>query len=115
MSGTIDSIGLRLKDARERMGFTQGKVTYLIGVEGSKIGCYETAHCEISLGKLERLATLYGYSVDYFLKTDGVDAGEVAISWANDLSDEELEIVVWARGLVSDMAVLDDVLKERGN
>ncbi len=53
--------------------------------------------------------------MDYFLKTDGVDSGEIAISLANDLSDEELEIVVWARGLVSDMAALDDVLKERGN
>ena len=97
------------------MGFTQDQVARLIGVKRWEMSCYEAGDREISLGKLERLATLYGYSVDYFLKTDGVDAGEIAISWANDLSDEELEIVVWARGLVSDMAALDDVLKELGN
>ncbi|MGI6517267.1 MAG: helix-turn-helix domain-containing protein [Bacillota bacterium] len=115
MSGNIDSIGIRLKDARERTGFTQDQVARLIGVKRWEMTCYEAGDREISLGKLERLATLYGYSVDYFLKTDGVDSGEIAISLANDLSDEELEIVVWARGLVSDMAALDDVLKERGN
>jgi transcriptional regulator with XRE-family HTH domain len=109
-------MGIRLKNARERMGLTQDQVARLIDVNRVEISYYETGSREISLGKLAQLANLYGCSVDYFLSVDDSDASGVAVAFrAENLSDQDLEIVAWARGLVSDMAVLDDVLKERGN
>jgi hypothetical protein len=54
--------------------------------------------------------------VDYFLRSDATGAGEVAVAFrAEDLSDEDLEIVAWATGLIADIAELDAALKGRSH
>lgn len=114
MKEIMGPVGMKLRDARERMGLTQEQVARLLGVKRSEVSYYETGRRLISLGKLARLAALYGYPVDYFLRTDGADASEVAVAFrAEDLSDEDLEIVTWAKGLIADIAELDAVLKGR--
>lgn len=114
MKEIMECVGMKLRDARERMGVTQEQVARLLGVKRSEVSYYETGRRPISLGKLARLATLYGYPVDYFLRTDDPDVGEVAVAFrAEDLADEDLEIVAWAKGLIADIAELDAVLKGR--
>lgn len=108
------NIGIRLREARERMALTQEQVGRLIGVSRVEVSYYETGYREISLGKLARLAALYGHSVDHFLGSDGDNLTEVAVAFrADELSDEDLQIVEWARGLISGIADLDAMLKER--
>ena len=116
MKEIMGPVGMKLRDARERMGLTQEQVARLLGVKRSEVSYYETGRRPISLGKLARLATLYGYPVDYFLRPDAAGAGEVAVAFrAQDLSDEDLEIVAWAKGLIADIAELDAALKGRAH
>jgi len=78
----MTSMGIRLKNARERIGLTQDQVARLIDVNRVEISYYETGSREISLGKLAQLANLYGCSVDYFLSVDDSDASGVAVAFA---------------------------------
>ena len=54
-------MGIRLKNARERIGLTQDQVARLIDVNRVEISYYETGSREISLGKLAQ-ANLHGCS-----------------------------------------------------
>jgi transcriptional regulator with XRE-family HTH domain len=115
VSELATAIGARLKKAREGMGLTQEQVANVLGVTRVEVSYYENGRREISLGKLARLATLYGYNAEYFLRAEDAADNDVAIAFrAEELSSDDLEIVAWARGLVSDMARLDALLKEGG-
>lgn len=108
-------IGARLREARVRMGLTQRQAASLVNITREELSYYETGRRDISLGKLARLAALYGYSMDHFLKGDAHNESEVAVAFrASDLCDDDMEIVAWARRLISDIAALDAVLEKRG-
>lgn len=112
MSELATTIGARLRKAREGMGLTQEQVAGVLGVTRAEVSYYETGRREISLGKLVRLAALYGYDLEHFLRSGGLAANDVVIAiGAENLSSEDIEIVAWARGLVSDIAQLEMLLK----
>ena len=58
----LELIGVRLKEARTRAGFTQEQVAAALNIARGQISYYENGHREIDLTTLMKLADL-GYSV----------------------------------------------------
>lgn len=56
----------KLKMLRKERGFTQSQVADKIGQERSTIACYENGSRKPAVDVLEKLAILYGVTLDYF-------------------------------------------------
>lgn len=79
-------------------------------VHSADMSNYETGRREISLGKLAQVAALYGCGVERLLQLDGFAAGAIMPFPVENLSAENLELMVWARKLISGTARLDAIL-----
>lgn len=64
-------IGERLKKMRTDRGWSQGTVADKIGVATSAVSMYENDQREPSLDIIEKLANIYGVSVDVILGKNG--------------------------------------------
>ena len=58
----------RLKEAREQSGLTQTEVAKKLGLPQSYVSKIESGERRVDAVELERLAKIYGKSVNYFLK-----------------------------------------------
>lgn len=58
----------RLKEAREQSGLTQTEVAKKLGLPQSYVSKIESGEQRVDAVELERLAKIYGKSVNYFLK-----------------------------------------------
>lgn len=56
----------KIKMLRKERGFTQSQVADKIGQERSTIACYENGSRKPAVDVLEKLAHLYGVTLDYF-------------------------------------------------
>lgn len=59
-------IGDKLKMLRKERGLTQSQVAEKIGQERSTVACYENGSRKPAVDVLEKLASLYGVTLDYF-------------------------------------------------
>lgn len=66
-----EGFATKLKNAREKTGFTQREVEAETGIQQSQIAKYETGKTEPDIEKLGILADFYGVSVDWLLGTRG--------------------------------------------
>lgn len=65
------SLGNRLRQAREKKGWTQVYVAKLLGMTSQSLSNYERGERDPDTPLLNRLAELYGVSTDYLLgRTD---------------------------------------------
>ena len=60
----------RIKELRDREGMTQKDVAEMIGVSQSTYSTYENGINYLNAERLEKLANIYGVSVDYLLGRD---------------------------------------------
>ena len=94
MKNTIQEIGNKLKDARTKCGLTQGRVEKLIGINKTQLSYYETGKREISITVLEKLAQLYGYSLEYFLMNKNMEEPKTKIAFkGEELNDNDLAFI----------------------
>lgn len=63
---------LRLKEARKAKGLTQTEVAHIIGITQNGYSNWETGKNRVDAVSLNRLAELYGVSVDYLLGTSDI-------------------------------------------
>ena len=56
----------KIKMLRKERGFTQSQVADKIGQERSTVACYENGSRKPAVDVLEKLAHLYGVTLDYF-------------------------------------------------
>ena len=61
----------KLKNARQKTGFTQREVAKETGISHSTIANYETGRTEPDIESLGTLADFYGVSADWLLGTRG--------------------------------------------
>ncbi|WP_139491816.1 helix-turn-helix domain-containing protein [Brevibacillus dissolubilis] len=67
----MDTVGARLKELRQLRKWTQQQVADLLGIERSTYTKYERNTNQTDYDLLQRLADLYGTSIDYILgRTD---------------------------------------------
>ena len=66
----------RIKELRDREGMTQKDVAEMIGVSQSTYSTYENGINYLNAERLEKLAKIYGVSVDYLLGRDSEFKGD---------------------------------------
>lgn len=92
-------IGSRLREVREKNGYSQAKLGELTGVTKVSICGYELGHKTPSAEKLDALATVLNITTDYLLGRDQVgeyvsDDGE---TYHYSISKEEMKILMELR------------------
>jgi len=106
------AIGEKLKEVRERNGFTQAEVEKATGIKRELLSYYENGRREIDIATLEKLASFYGYSIEYFIKN--TEEPEVTIAFRTDgLTEEDIEIIGWAINFVNNLYQMEKLLEKR--
>ncbi len=67
------TLGERLREAREYLGFSQDQVATFLGVPRSALSLIETGQRKVEALELKKLAGLYKRSVAYFTGEDAED------------------------------------------
>lgn len=83
----METLGYRLKKARERKRFSQVEVYKRIGINNKSLSRYEADGTEPDADTLRKLSGLYGVSVDWILGKDEKES-------VNPLPDSEIDSMV---------------------
>lgn len=99
------NIGKKLQAVREKLGLTQKQVWEYLGISSTQLSYYENGKREIGLADLNRLAQLYGYSMEYFVKNDSdMDVNDISLAFkAGEIKDEDMKVVLWARQFINNL------------
>ncbi len=68
------SLGERLREAREYLGFSQDQVATFLGASRSALSLMETGQRKVDALELKKLASLYKRSVGYFTGEEAEEA-----------------------------------------
>lgn len=84
----------RLKECREMRGLSQKEVAAILKVSAPSVSNWESEKTRPTHDNLEKLADLYGVSVDYLLGRDApVEAQKEKPVPKDELSDDERELL----------------------
>jgi len=90
-------IGQKLQEARKKAGLTQEQVADYLGINKVQLSYYENGVREISIGTLQQLADLYGYTLNYFFDDEKSTDPAVSFSFrGEELEKEDLEVIAMA-------------------
>jgi transcriptional regulator with XRE-family HTH domain len=90
------TLGERLRDAREYLGFSQEDISTYLGIPRSALSLMETGQRKVDAFELKKLAELYKRPLEYFTGHDAVaslfasDIKHLARK-VSDLSQDDLE------------------------
>lgn len=96
------ALGQRLAQAREALSLSQVEAAKLIGISQGTYSGYETGTRRINLPMLQRIADVYGVTVDWLI-------GTTAISSSSDLTVEEKDLL--SRFRIASPAIKEAVKK----
>lgn len=86
-------IGNNIKTLREGIGFTQSNIASFLNVDQSLLSKIEKGERMLSTDMLEKLACLFGVSVDA-IEDNTIEAPSMSFAFkASDLSAEDLEAI----------------------
>jgi transcriptional regulator with XRE-family HTH domain len=106
------TIGKKLREVREKNGYTQTEVEKATGVKRELLSYYENGRREIDIATLEKLAAFYGYSIEYFIKN--TEEPEITLSFRTDgLKEEDIEVIGWAKNFVNNLYQMEKLLEKR--
>ncbi len=112
MMTLLETIGHRLRIARQTSGLTQDQAASAVGIHRVQLSLYESGKREIDITMLARLAALYGYTMDHFLRQDAGEEEQVNIAFrAEDVTEEDLTLVEWAKNFVLAASELERILE----
>ena len=87
----MDSVYMRIRDLREKSGFTQEYVGEKLGISPQVYASYEKNRLKLSAGQVIELAELFHVSTDYILgKGLGVESLFPDSEFVGDVSYEKL-------------------------
>lgn len=91
-------LSAKLKELREREGWSQDEVCQRLGIKRADYASYEAGRNEPRLAKLRELCKLYNVSADYLL---GIDHSEqkATSNNTNKFSDEDCKLLQMLRAL----------------
>ncbi len=111
------TVGKRLKEVRERLGLTQKQVSDYLGINQVQLSYYENSKREIGLGDLEKLARLYGYTVDHFVNSDA-DGSADMVSFAfkaEEVNDADMKLILWAKQFLDNLYEMNEIQRSRND
>src|SRR5215207_7384588 len=96
------TLGKRLREAREYLGYSQDQVATYLGVSRSALSLMETGQRKVEALELKKLASLYKRPVGYFTGEEeeeasfGADVKHLARKVAELSADDREEVVRFA-------------------
>lgn len=105
-------IGNKLKELREKSGYTQNQVANYLDVDQTTISKIEKEERNISMGMLIKLANLYGCGIKDFTKSD--EHNPIALAFrANNIDLEDMEAIARLKKIVLNIRLMDQIVEER--
>ncbi len=108
-------VGQRLRERREALGISQGKLGRHLGLTFSQVQKYEKGSNRIGAGRLFQIAEYLGTQPSYFF--EGLSADSVApagaeppVAAASQASPEEVRVLVAAFGTIPEQGTRASVL-----
>lgn len=87
------TIGNRIKGYRKQSGFSQESLARFLGVDQTLISRVESGERALGVESLEKLAALFGVELSAFEQADAPAPSMTFAFRANDLSNEDMEVL----------------------
>ena len=112
MDMTLIKLGEKLQQARKTAGLTQAQIESIIGLNQTQLSYYETGKREISITMLEKLALLYGTTLEYFMSNRVDSSQDFQIAFrAQELALEDIETVNWAKSFLNNLYKMKSLMR----
>jgi len=104
-------VGEKFKKLREESGLTQGQIAEYLSVNQSYISRYEKNERQLSVDLLEKIANLFGCSIEYFTSEDSqYDPLSFALR-ASCITSEDLETIAAINKIALNLRQMDSLLE----
>lgn len=103
-------VGKRLRERREALGISQGRLGRHLGLTFSQVQKYEKGSNRIGAGRLYQMAAYLGISTSYFFEGLGASEAEAAPAAEGAVTPEELRQVGLVYSSIPDMGTRSSVL-----
>lgn len=104
-------IGNNIKILRDNMGFSQSTIARFLNVDQSLISKVEKGERSLSTDMLEKLACLFGISIDA-IESNSIEASNLSFAFrASDLSAEDLEAISAINRIALNSEYMAELLK----
>lgn len=104
-------IGNNIKTLRNGMGFSQSSIARFLNVDQSLISKIENGERSLSADMLEKLACLFGISMDA-IESSTIESSHLSFAFrANDLSTEDLETISIINRIALNSEYMAEMLK----
>lgn len=108
-------VGNNIKTLREGMGLNQSNIARLLSVDQSYISKVEKGERAISADMLEKLACLFGVSVDA-IENGPIEKSSLSFAVrASDLSSEDLEAISAINRIALNSEYMGELLRNNAN
>jgi transcriptional regulator with XRE-family HTH domain len=102
------TLGERLRDAREYLGFSQEDISRYLGVPRSALSLIETGQRKVDAFELKRLAELYKRPLEYFTGDN-----DVASSFTADIKHLARKVSELSQDDIEELSRFADFLRAR--
>lgn len=104
-------IGNNIKILRDNMGFSQSTIARFLNVDQSLISKVEKGERSLSTDMLEKLACLFGISIDA-IESNSIETSNLSFAFrASDLSAEDLETISAINRIALNSEYMAELLK----
>lgn len=104
-------IGNNIKILRDNMGFSQSTIASFLNVDQSLISKVEKGERSLSTDMLEKLACLFGISIDA-IESNTIETSSLSFAFrASDLSAEDLEAISAINRIALNSEYMAELLK----
>lgn len=104
-------IGNNVKTLRDDMGFSQSTITRFLNVDQSLISKVEKGERNLSADMLEKLACLFGVSINV-IESSNIETSSLSVAFrASDLSLEDLEAICAINRIALNSEYMAEILK----
>ena len=104
-------IGNNIKILRDNMGFSQSTIARFLNVDQSLISEVEKGERSLSTDMLEKLACLFGISIDA-IESNSIETSNLSFAFrASDLSAEDLEAISAINRIALNSEYMAELLK----
>ena len=89
----MKNISEKLKDARQRLGFSQEYVANCLGIGRSAITQIELGNRKITSDEIQKFCQLYHVSADYLLNQESLESRQIARGFEELNENDQQEIL----------------------
>ncbi|WP_349818176.1 MULTISPECIES: helix-turn-helix domain-containing protein [Clostridium] len=103
----------KLQSARKTLGFTQDYVANKLGISRIKIINIEKGEAKVDIELLNKFSSLYGYSLEYFICDNTNKSEDISFAFRSEgITEKESEILAWGNKILSNVKMLNEIIKE---